>query len=118
MVSRAQHQARRTLLIWSAFGLAAFALLPWYLPQNVSLLKALGGVFGGAETASGMVQAARFGRAWLWIAAAALLIALAAATLPPGRRQGQLLLVAGAMAWGGCSAAALPSAPPVGRWKR
>ena len=33
----------------------AYVLLPWYFPQDMPLLKALPGIFGGAETASGLV---------------------------------------------------------------
>jgi iron(III) transport system permease protein len=49
-------------------------------------------VFGGAETASGLVQALRHGRPWLWIGAAGLLLALLALRAPAGPVQGRLLL--------------------------
>ena len=51
---------RRTLLAWLALGLAAYTLLPWYLPQDLSLWQSLAGVFSGRETASGVVQALAF----------------------------------------------------------
>ena len=86
---------RRIVLGWALAGLAAFALLPWYFPQNLTLWQSLPGVFGSADTASGLVQALRHGKPWLWIGAAGLLLALVAARLPAGPAQGRLL-VAGA----------------------
>ena len=58
----ARRRAARTLWAWWAIGLAAFVLLPWYFPQNLSLWGSLPGVFGGAETGGGLVQAWRHGR--------------------------------------------------------
>jgi iron(III) transport system permease protein len=83
---------RRLVLGWALLGLAAFVLLPWYFPQNQTLWKSLPGVFGGAETASGLVQALRHHKPWLWTGAAGLVLALAAARLATGRAQGRLLL--------------------------
>ncbi len=89
---RGRLRAQRIVLGWALLGLAAFVLLPWYFPQNLSLWQSLPGVFGGADTAGGLVQALRHGKPWLWIGAAGLLLALAAARLPAGRAQGRLLL--------------------------
>ncbi|MBI5719935.1 MAG: iron ABC transporter permease [Burkholderiales bacterium] len=89
-------RAQRVLLGWVLLGLAAFALLPWYFPQNVPLWQALPGIFGGTETASGLVHALLHGRPWLWSGTGGLaLCAVAWAWVPAGRPQG-LLLVAGA----------------------
>src|SRR5258706_9607512 len=74
-MNRRAAQARRALHGWLLLGLAGFVLLPWYLPQNLSLLGAMPGVFGGSDTASGLVQAARHQRPWLWIGLAGLLVA-------------------------------------------
>jgi iron(III) transport system permease protein len=82
---------QRVLLGWLLLGTAAFVLLPWYLPQNLGLLQALPGVFGGSDTASGLVQAWRHGRPWLAIGVFGLAIAGFGATLPAGRRQGRVL---------------------------
>ncbi len=46
---RGAQRARRSALAWWALAWLAFVLLPWYLPQNLTLLGALAGVFGGAE---------------------------------------------------------------------
>jgi len=87
-------RAQRVLLGWVLLGLAAFALLPWYFPQNLSLWRSLPGVFGGSETASGLVHALSHGRPWLWVALAALALCGVAWRLPAGRTQG-VALVAG-----------------------
>jgi iron(III) transport system permease protein len=101
-VSHGQRKAQRALLAWLALGLAAFALLPWYFPQNLTLARSLAGAFGGSDTASGLVQALRHGRPWLWGGLAGLALSIVAWRLPPGRGQGWVLL-AGA----GCGLAAL-----------
>ena len=94
------------VLGWLLLGGIAYALLPWYLPQNLGLLASLGGIFGGDETASGLVQAARQGRPWLWFGAAGLLLAARAAWLPAGRRQGWWLAGGAGLAFAGLLAAA------------
>jgi len=93
MPTRGQRRQRRTVAAWLALGLAAFVLLPWYFPQNVSLWRALPGVFGGAETAGALVQALRHGRPWLWSGLAGLLLCAVAWGRPAGRLQGWLLTV-------------------------
>src|SRR5512137_2755280 len=89
---RGRQRAQRIVLGWALAGLAAFALLPWYFPQNLSLWKSLPGVFGGSETASGLVHALAHGRPWLWVGLAALGLCGAAWRLPAGRAQGLVLL--------------------------
>ena len=91
----AQHRrAPRAPLAWWWLGLAAFVLLPWYLPQDLSLWRSLPGVFGGAETAAGLMQAAGHGRPWLWVVPAALLGAAIGLRMSPGRAQGRVLVLA------------------------
>jgi iron(III) transport system permease protein len=85
---------RRTVQAWALAGLAAGCFLPWYFPQNASLWASLAGVWGGAETASGLVQAWAQGKPWLFAGLAALLAALAAAFMAPGRGQGVALTAA------------------------
>ena len=75
---RGRLRAQRIVLGWVLLGLAAFALLPWYFPQNLTLWKSLPGVFGGSDTASGLVQAAAHHKPWLWAGLAGLAVALAA----------------------------------------
>jgi iron(III) transport system permease protein len=78
-------------------GFAAYALLPWYYQQDTGLLKALPGIWGGADTAAGVVQAARHGKPWLWLGLAGLLVAALGWRLPPTRTQGLLLLAGGGL---------------------
>lgn len=92
MVNVHTARAGRVLALWCALGWAAFALLPWYLSQNLSLLSSMAGVFGDADTASGLVQGLRHGRPWLFTGALGLgLVSLALGLLPAGRAQGRLL---------------------------
>lgn len=85
-------RAQRILLGWVLLGLVAFALLPWYFPQNVTLWRSLPGVFGGPETASGLVHTFVHGRWWLLAGAAGLVLCGAAWFVPAGLRQGWTLL--------------------------
>jgi len=94
MPNRGQVRARRTVFAWAGSGLAAWALLPWYFPQDLTLWQALAGAFAGPDTASALVQALRHGKPWLWSGGAALLLALVGAWLPSGRAQGRVLVTA------------------------
>jgi iron(III) transport system permease protein len=96
-LTRGARRTQRTVLAWLLLGLAAYALLPWYFAQDMGLLKAMAGVFGGSDTASGVVQAARHGKTWLWLGLAGLLLAALGWRLPPTRTQGLLLLAGGAL---------------------
>jgi iron(III) transport system permease protein len=92
-VSRSVLRTRRALLAWTGLGLLAFAVMPWYFPQALSLWQAWTRVLGGAETASGLVQALAQGRWWLWVGLAGpVSAAVALWALPAGRGQGALLL--------------------------
>ena len=55
-------------------------------------LQAVAGAFDGHDTASGLVQAARHGRPWLWSAPLGLALGVVGWRAPAGRRQGALLL--------------------------
>ncbi len=94
---RGAARTRRTVLAWTALGLAAYALLPWYFAQDLPFLRSLGGAFGGAATASGVLQAALHGKPWLWAGLAGLLLAGAGALMAPSRRQGWVLLAGGGL---------------------
>jgi iron(III) transport system permease protein len=95
--TRGQQRTRRTVLLWLLLGFGAYTLLPWYFQQDLGLLKALPGVWGGSDTAAGVVQAARQGKPWLWCGLAGLLVAAVAWRLPPTRTQGVLLLAGGGL---------------------
>ena len=96
-VSSSQARTRHTVLAWLLLGTAAYALLPWYFQQDIGLLRALPGIFGGSDTASGLVQALRHGKVWLWLGVLGLLIAGVGWVQPASRVQGWLLLGGGAL---------------------
>ena len=97
MIPRLRSSARKrtagasAVSAWLATGVVAFALLPWYFQPDMTLLQALAGVFDGADTSSGVVQAAQHARPWLWLALGGLAVAALAARFAAGRRQGAWL---------------------------
>jgi iron(III) transport system permease protein len=92
MLNRGQQRAQRLIVLWLVVALLAYALLPWYFPQNLTLLRALGGVFGGSETASGLVQALSHHKPWLWCGLFGLICVAVAWRMAPGRAQGWALV--------------------------
>ncbi len=74
-----------------AIAAASFTLLPWYLVADKSVVEALTGVWGAADSASGVVQAARHGRPWLWTVPIGLAVALGSKRDVSRRRAGVLL---------------------------
>ena len=84
--------ARAAIGAWLLLGLASFVLLPWYLQSDQTVVQALPGVFGGTEAASGVVQALRHAKPWLWFALLGLAAAAVAWRLPAGLAQGRALL--------------------------
>ena len=96
-VFRGAQRARRNVLGWLLLGLAAYTLLPWYFQQDLSLLRAMPGVWGGGETASGLVQLLRHGKPWLGFGLVGLVMATAGWWLPPGRMQGWALVGGGGL---------------------
>ena len=97
----ARAPGQRVILGWALLGLMACALLPWYFPQNLTLARSLGGVFGGPDTASALWQVVQHGRPWLAAGIGGLLLTLGAAFMPPGRRQGRVLLAGSAIGLAG-----------------
>lgn len=85
------------LWVWLALGLAGYVALPWYAQQDANGLTVLGQVFSQAQTGSGLMQAAAFGRPWLALALLGLVIAGFGALLPAGRRQGGFLVLGGGL---------------------
>ena len=100
-LSRGQARTRRTVLAWLLLGTVAYVLLPWYFQQDIGLIKALPGVFGGSDTASGIVQAVLHGKPWLWLGVAGLALCALGWRLPPTRTQGWLLLGGGGLGTAG-----------------
>jgi len=84
-----------------ALGLAGYLLFPWYALQDGNGLLALAAVFMPGEAANGLLQAALGGRPWLGLGLIGLAVAAWAGWMPPGRRQGAVLLGACAVGAGG-----------------
>jgi iron(III) transport system permease protein len=92
-------RTRRALTLWALLGLLSFCFLPWYFLQQGSLAEAMPHIFGGPETASGLVQTLQHSRPWLWFGFAGLLICLLGLIVPAAaqaKRQG-FCLVGGAL---------------------
>jgi len=90
-IARTDARTRRVLAAWLAVGFAAAALLPWYFPQDAGFAATMREVFGGADGASGVVQALRHGRPWLWFGPAGLALAAFGASRSDRRAQGRWL---------------------------
>ena len=101
----AARRAQRWIWAWVALGFAAYLLLPWYAIQDATWYEAIPQVFGQAEGANGLMQAATQGRSWLFIGLAGLLMCTVGAWLPAGRGQGRWLLAGGAIGAIGLSVA-------------
>lgn len=93
----AARRSQRWIWAWVALGLAAYLVLPWYAIQDSTWYEAVPQVFGQAEGANGLMQAATQGRSWLFIGLAGLLMCAIGAWLPAGRSQGRWLLAGGAV---------------------
>ena len=87
----------RPLWLWLLAGFAGYLLLPWYAQQDANGLLAIGHVFGAEQAANGVLQAALYGRPWLWLGLVGLVVAGLGAAMPAGRRQGAVLVVGGAL---------------------
>ncbi|MDP9971029.1 iron(III) transport system permease protein [Variovorax paradoxus] len=93
----AARRAQRWIRAWVALGFAAYLLLPWYAIQDATWYEAVPQVFGRAEGANGLMQAAAQGRSWLFIGLAGLAMCAVGAWRPAGRAQGRWLLAGGAI---------------------
>jgi iron(III) transport system permease protein len=108
----ARPRAQRTLGAWVALGLAAFAFLPWYLPQDLGWWQSLGRVFGAPDSASGLTLLWRHQRVLMALSLAGLLVAAACLLRPADRLQGWLLLSGAGLACGAQLAAGFAVAQP------
>ncbi len=93
----AARSPNRPLWAWLLIGVLGYVLLPWYAQQDASGLLAVGQVWGDAQAANGLLQAAQYARPWLWLGLAGLAVAAVGAGLPAGRRQGAVLIAGGAL---------------------
>ncbi|WGT62255.1 ABC transporter permease [Variovorax paradoxus] len=98
-------RSQRWVWAWVALGFAAYLVLPWYAIQDSTWYEAVPQVFGQAEGANGLMQAATQGRSWLFVGLAGLVMCAIGAWLPAGRSQGRWLLAGGALGAIGLAAA-------------
>ena len=82
---------------WVLAGSLAYLLLPWYAIQDANGLGVMGQVFASEKTGNGLMQAAWYGRPWLWSGLLGLAVAACGAGMAPGRRQGTVLLAGGGL---------------------
>ena len=85
----------RAIWLWLLMGGMGYIALPWFAIQDTNGLLAIPQVFGGKKAGNGLVHAALFGRPWLWLGLVGLVVAGAGAFMPPGRKQGAVLLLGG-----------------------
>ena len=93
----AARRSQRRIWAWVALGFASYLLLPWYAIQDATWYEAIPQVFGQAEGANGLMQAATQGRSWLFIGLVGLAMCAIGASRPAGRAQGRWLLAGGAI---------------------
>jgi iron(III) transport system permease protein len=93
-------RTQRAIYGWVLLGLAAYVFLPWYTQQG-SLWYSEARLFTDQDAGNGLVQAALFGKEWLWVGLAGLGLAGGAALLPASRRQGTWLCSGAALALAG-----------------
>ena len=89
--------ANAALWFWIAVGALAYLVLPWYAIQDANGLLQVGQVFSDERAGNGLLHAVAFGRPWLGVGLLGLAVAVGAACLPPGPRQGALLLGGGSL---------------------
>ncbi len=85
----------QAIRLWLVIGLLAYLLLPWYAIQDTAWYSVLPQIFGGSETANGLLQAVFHGRIWLALGLAGLGVAAMGLLVPPGKLQGSWLLAGG-----------------------
>ena len=81
--------------LWLVIGLLAYLVLPWYAIQDTAWYSVLPQIFGGTETANGLLQALLYGRSLAGFGLAGLGIAAMGLIVPPGKSQGSWLLAGG-----------------------
>ncbi|ROZ64109.1 iron ABC transporter permease [Ramlibacter sp. WS9] len=93
----ARTDPQRAIRLWLAVGGFGFIALPWYSAPQAPWLELFAGLLSDAQGGNGLVQAVLFGRWWLLLAPLGLACAALALQMPPGRRQGNVLLACGAL---------------------
>ena len=73
----------RSIACCLVLGAASFLFLPWYAIQDGAWYLVLPQVWGGPESANGVMQASLYGRGWLWCGVAGLALASVALLRAP-----------------------------------
>ena len=102
MQSKAHHAARDqspNFGIWccGALGALAYLAFPWYAIQDSNGLMAIPQVFSTEQAGNGLAHASIYNRPWLWAGVLALVVAAFGAGMAPTKKQGSVLVVAGAL---------------------
>ena len=87
----------RPMWVWLVVGVLGYLVFPWYAQQDANGLLAVGQVFSSEQAGNGLMQAALFGRSWLWLGLVGLAVAGLGACLPAGRKKGAVLAAGGAL---------------------
>ena len=91
-------QALNSAIWWCvAFGVLAYVAFPWYAIQDTNGLLSIPQVFSNDQAGNGLMQAAAYQRPWLWVGVVALALAALGASMVPTKKQGTVLVVAGAV---------------------
>ena len=85
----------QAIRLWLVIGLLAYLVLPWYAIQDTAWYSVLPQIFGGPETANGLLQALVHGRIWLALGLLGLGLASIGLLVPPGKPQANWLLAGG-----------------------
>ena len=85
----------QAIRLWLVIGLLAYLVLPWYAIQDTAWYSVLPQIFGGPETANGLLQALVHGRVWLALGLLGLGLASIGLLVPPGKPQANWLLAGG-----------------------
>ena len=92
--------------LWLIVGLLAYVALPWYAIQDTAWYSVLPQIFGGPETANGLLQVLVHGRKWLLFGLVGFGVAAVGLAVPAGRAQGNWFLAGGLIGFVGLLASA------------
>ena len=91
-------QAVNSAIWWCiALGVLAYVAFPWYAIQDTNGLLSIPQVFSNDQAGNGLMQAAAYQRPWLWVGVLALALAAVGASMAPTKKQGTVLVAAGAV---------------------